>query len=118
MATLLTQRQQQSNGAVQFITQGAQVSQALQQSQGCSQANLVSDALGQAQQLAAAAGFTVGPVIAISDRSVSQLAPSVIRGGSFATFLTLGAYVWYAAVPVTPPSICTTVLKFRLYRYH
>ncbi len=68
----LVQLAQQSKQAVTFYVQGTQVSQAIEQSQPCSQASLISDAQAQAQSLAAAAGFTVGPVLAVSDGSGGQ----------------------------------------------
>jgi hypothetical protein len=116
--TLLTQLERQSGQAVSFYVQGAQVSQALQQSQPCSQASLVSDAQTQAQNLAAASGFTVGPVLAVSDGSLAQQPASVVSFvGSFAV---LGLVNSLVAVPPPFPSTptCTAVVKFQLYRFH
>jgi len=115
--TLLTQPEQQSGQAVSFNVQGAQVSQALQQSQPCSQANLVADAQTQAQNLAAAAGFTVGPVLAVSDGRLAQQPTSVVEAGRFAATIPLLSPYF---VPLLPPSTvtCTAVVKFQLYRFH
>ena len=118
-ATLLTHLQQQSQQTVQYYARETRVSPALQQSQGCSQANLVSDARTQAQNLAAATGFSVGPVLAISDGSGPPLIPSVVRIQTFASFLQVGAFLSSSApIYVTPPLTCAAVVKFRLYRYH
>lgn len=118
-ATVLTRLQQQSQRTVQFYAQETRVSPALQQSQGCSQANLVSDARTQAQNLAAATGFSVGPVLAVSDGSGPQLIPLLLQIQTFASFLQAGALLSpSAAIDVTPPLACSAVVKFRLFRYH
>ena len=116
MVTMLAQLGQQSQGTVSFIVEGAQVSRAAQQSQPCSQTALVADAQKQAQALASAAGFTVGPVLAVSDGSGVQGVPTAVRGESLAI---LGAFV-SAIPPVVPatPVTCTAVVKFQLYSYH
>lgn len=118
-ATLLAQLQQQSKQTVQFYAQETRISPALQQSQGCSQANLVSDARTQAQNLAAATGFSVGPVLAVSDGSGPPFIPSAVRIQTFASILQVGAILSSSApIYVTPPLTCAAVVKFRLFRYH
>lgn len=108
---LLTQLESQSKGAVSFYVQGTQVSQALQQSQPCSQAALVADARNQAQMLASAAGLTVGPVLAVSDGSAM---PTAVRG-----YVLAATFVSLISTPApTTPTICTAVVKFQLYSYH
>ena len=103
---------------VTFYVQGTQVSQALQQSQGCSQASLVSDARAQAQSLAVAAGFTAGPVLAVADGSSPQSPVAAARLGLIPNVLT-GAFISVASfVASTPPLTCTAVVKFQLLRYH
>jgi hypothetical protein len=111
---LLAQIEQQSNQAVTFYTQGTQISQALQQFQPCSQASLISDARAQANSLAAAAGFTLGPVLAVSDGSVGEVfnPAAVARVG----VLLSGAFI--SVFPTPPPVTCAAVVKFQLYRYH
>jgi len=117
--TSLVQLAQQSNQAVTFYVQGTQVSQALAQTQPCSQANLISDAQAQAQSLAAAAGFSVGPALAVSDGSGQ---PTAVAGRVYsylASFSTVGAFVALDTFAVsTPPITCTAVVKFQLLRYH
>ncbi|HTS47100.1 MAG TPA: SIMPL domain-containing protein [Bryobacteraceae bacterium] len=116
----LTQIAQQSNGAVSVSSQGTQVSQALQ-SQPCSQASLISDAQAQAQNLAAAAGFSVGPVLAVSDGSGSagQSPAAVVRYAFVGIVSTVSAFLELSSyVAPTPPITCTAVVKFQLLRYH
>jgi uncharacterized protein YggE len=112
---LLTQLESQSKGAVSFYVRGMQVSQALQQSQPCSQAALVADGRNQAQMLASAAGLTVGPVLAVSDGSgIRSAMPTAVRGYVFA-----GTFVSLISTPLpTTPTTCTAVVKFQLYSYH
>lgn len=111
--TKLEQQTSQRNASslVSFYVQGTQVSQALQASQPCSRANLIADAKAQAQKLATAAGYSVGPVLAVSDGSIG--APAF--GQVYAAVLVSGAY--YVATP-PPPVTCTAVVKFQLYQYH
>jgi len=117
--TSLVQLAQQSNQAVTFYVQGTQVSQALAQSQPCSQTSLVSDAQTQAESLAAAAGFSVGPVLAVSDGGLAPAAPAGIA--IIGSFTAVNAFVglFPNTVPVsTAPITCTAVVKFQLLRYH
>jgi len=97
---------------VSFYFQGTQVSQPSQSS--CSQAVLISDAQAQAQKLAAAAGFSVGPVLAVSDGTLSQ-APTAVQ--TFAVARNDLGFIssWYYA-PL-PPITCSATVKFRLNRY-
>jgi hypothetical protein len=97
-----------------FQFQGAYVSPQAFQSQSCSAKDLVADAQAQAQNVAAAAGFAVGSIIAISDGSSSATAvPNLARRlGDFA----LGA--WFNVSSFTPaPPDCYVEVKFKLLRY-
>jgi hypothetical protein len=115
----LVQLAQQSKQAVTFYVQGTQVSPALQQSQPCSQANLISDAQAQAESLAAAAGFTAGPVLAVSDGSGGQASAVPVRYAFAGSFSTLGAFLELGSYAAPPqPITCTAVVKFQLFRYH
>ena len=123
-AKRLAQIEQQSKQAVTFYTQGTQVSQALQQSQPCSQASLISDARVQASSLAAAAGFTVGPVLAVSDGSLDEAPAAVARLGAIPNVLTgsftgVVAFGGVSSLLVLPPQpvSCAAIVKFQLYRY-
>ena len=121
---LLEQLENQSREAVMFLVQGAQVSLALQQSQTCSETALVADAQSQAQTLAAAAGYTVGPVIAASDGSGVQMTPTGV------IYSVLGTNVGFVGIPATSvtyatpynaaptATTCTAVVKFQLYSFH
>ena len=102
---------QQSNGlTLSFNVQGAQVSTQSQQSQVCPIPDLLTDATAQAQKLAAAAGLSLGVVLAMSS------AASVPAGGISATpvFASLG---FVSTTYSTFPSICSMTVKFGLLRY-
>jgi uncharacterized protein YggE len=102
--------QNNSGLTLTFMINGTQVSQQLQQSQTCSNADLVSDATAQAQKLAAAAGFTLGPIQNLANAPLSQ--PSLVAteigyfANPFATF--------YFQPSVPTPVTCSLVVVFRL----
>jgi hypothetical protein len=95
--------------------QGAYVSPQAFQSQPCSAKDLVTDAQAQAQSVAAAAGFAVGSIIAISDGTSSSTAiPSfAARLGDFliGEWFNITAY----SIPVQPG--CHLEVKFKMLRY-
>lgn len=112
--TSLEQNITQNNSGLMltFNVNGTEVSPQLQQSQqsqSCSNANLISDATTQAQKLAAAAGMTLGPILKLSN---VPLAESSISGGFGVAELALAAYV----VPVnySPPLTCSLTVQFQL----
>jgi hypothetical protein len=99
-----------------FGVQGTQTSP-----QQCSTPDLISDARAQAQQLANAAGVTVGPIIGVSDLSAATIpagsiyvinAP-VIFGSVGTSFALLPAVL---TLPPTPPANCSLVVQFRMLR--
>jgi hypothetical protein len=117
---LLSQLDKQSGDSITFSPEGTQVSQGLQQSQPCSQTALVGDARAQAQSLAAAAGYTVGPVLAVSDGTGMQ-APSAVYANAESGVLTLVGTAanfesFLSAAPA--PATCAAVVKFQLFSYH
>ena len=61
--------QNNSGLTLTFTVEGTQASQShkMQQSQPCSNADLIADATAQAQKLAAAAGLTLGPILRLSN---------------------------------------------------
>lgn len=92
---------QGTNGlSLSFRVQGTQVSQQLAQSQTCSFSALFAGAQAQAQNLAAAAGASVGAVLALSSDVTSTC------GGGLSSFLP-GANA--------PP--CAMTVKFSLLRF-
>jgi hypothetical protein len=103
--------QNNSGLTLTFTIQGTQASQKVQQS--CSTADLIADATAQAQKLADAAGFMLGPILRVSTVPVAQTyaVPNIDErlgsfiSGDFSEFL-LG----YLASPVT----CTLLVKFQL----
>jgi hypothetical protein len=99
--------QNNSGMTLSFQVQGSQVSSDSIQSQACAAKGLVADAQTQAQNVAAAAGLAIGPIIAISDGSSSAAAPTFARVGDF----SVGNWI-----NPTPPG-CYLEVKFKLLRY-
>jgi hypothetical protein len=93
------------------LQSGAYVSPEACQSQSCSTKDLVGDAQAQAQNVAAAAGFAVGPIIKISDGS-SATTPAYVPNAVFSVGLASVLF----AYPTTP-SGCSLEVKFKLLRY-
>lgn len=101
-----------------FDVQNAQVSPELKKSQQCAPADLIADAQKQAQRLATASGFSVGPVLAVSDEAIAAVnaaIPTFIIGA-----LSAQPVLVLPPLPVyTPPTItCSLEVKFQLLRYH
>ena len=108
--------QNNSGLALTFSVNGTQVSQQLQASQTCSNADLIADATAQAQKLAAAAGITLGQILKLSN---VPLAPSAVGAtlGFFPTASIVGGllgsfpgFVQYVPSPVT----CSLSVQFQL----
>jgi uncharacterized protein YggE len=96
-----------------FQVQRTQFSPESIQSQSCAAKDLVAGAQTQAQNVAAAAGLYVGPIVAISDGS-SAMPTFAARVGDF----LIGNWInptglWYNP---TPPG-CSVEVKFKLLRY-
>jgi uncharacterized protein YggE len=98
----------QNNGLMlSFNVQGAQVSTQAQQSHVCPTSDLLADATTQGQKLAAAAGLSLGSVLAMaSGTSVS---------GSVGTPIAVSAVLSFA--PPVLPSVCSMIVKFALLRF-
>jgi hypothetical protein len=98
---------QQNNGlTLSFNVQGTQVSAQSQQSHVCPTADLLADATTQAQKLAAAAGLSLGSVLAMSGGT------SVPNGVVSASVTGLLSFA-----PPVLPSVCSMTVKFALLRY-
>jgi hypothetical protein len=99
---------QQNNGLMlSFNVQGTQVSAQSQQSHVCPTADLLADATTQAQKLAAAAGLSLGSVLALSSgTSIS---------GNVGTPVAVAAVLSFA--PPVLPSVCSMTVKFALLRF-
>ena len=99
---------QQNKGlTLSFNVQGNQVSAP---SQACPIPDLLADAHAQAQKLAAAAGLSLGTVLAMSSvtsvpSSIASVAP-VIQGS-----------ISFSATAPVFPSVCSMTVKFALLRY-
>jgi uncharacterized protein YggE len=94
--------QNNSGLTLSFSVEGTQVSQQLQQSQTCSNANLIADATAQAQQLATAAGLTLGPVLQLSNAGLTY------------GVLALPTLVEIVANNYVPPVSCSLTVQFQL----
>lgn len=108
--------QNNSGLALTFSVNGTQVSQQLQQSQACSNADLIADATAQGQKLASAAGMTLGPILKLSNVS---LAPSAV-GATLGFVPTLsfvsgnfGSFSWFVQ-PAPSPVTCSLSVQFQL----
>ncbi len=90
-------------------TQASKLSQQLQQSKPCSNADLVADATAQAQKLTAAAGLTLGPISRVSNAPPSQ--PALVVAN-----FALGGFIvpsfLFESVPQS--ATCSLVVKFQL----
>jgi uncharacterized protein YggE len=115
IASLVTLQQSMiknnSGMSLTFQFQGAYVSPEAFRSQSCSVKDLVADAQAQAQKLADAAGFALGPVLAISDGS-SATTPAYVPNAVFSVGLA-SVLLGYT----TTPSGCSIEVKFKLLRY-
>ncbi|MGB6943042.1 MAG: SIMPL domain-containing protein [Bryobacteraceae bacterium] len=90
-----------------FSVNGTQVSQQLQQSQSCSNSELIADATAQAQKLAAAAGLTLGSIAKLSNGSLPQT--YAVLYDPLVGYIVPNNFV-LASSPVT----CSLVVEFRL----
>jgi uncharacterized protein YggE len=101
--------QAKSGLTLSFTIAGTQVSAQALQSQTCSLSGLISDATSQAQSIAAAAGVTVGPILALSTSTASPIPAAVnFISGAFSS-------VYVAPSPYAPP--CGLTVKFGLLRF-
>lgn len=96
--------------SLSFTVAGTQVSQQLQQSQTCSDADLISDATAQAQTLAAAANLTLGPILKVSNVPAETAAVAQL-------FVPVTAVPVLSGVPlpsVSQPVTCSMLVEFQL----
>jgi uncharacterized protein YggE len=77
--------QNNSGLTLTFTVGGTQVSPQLQQSQSCSNSDLIADATAQAQKLTAAAGLTLGPILKLSNGP--SLQPTLVVANAFIGFI-------------------------------
>ena len=111
--TALTSLQQsilQANSAftLSFSVQSAQVSTSLLQSQTCNIAGLIVDATAQAQKLAAAAGLSLGSILAMSSNTSSPVSNNSVPLATIGTF---------SSGTLTTPQNCALTVKFTLTRF-
>ena len=109
--------QNNSGRTLEFQVQGTQVSAQAIQSQASAVKDLVADAQAQAQNLAAAAGLAIGPVVSISDgNSLAGTTSYAVYAGTTIPNerLSLSSFLlWYT----TSPPGCYLEVKFKLLRY-
>jgi uncharacterized protein YggE len=99
-----------NNGlTLSFNIAGTQVSQQLAQSQTCSLTGLIASATTQAQNLAAAGGVTLGPIIALSGSTSNVVStPPILYSGP-------GYFSSSGGTLAVPP--CAITVEFIIYRY-
>jgi len=106
LTTLQQNFTDQKNGlTLSFSISGTQISQQLAQSQTCSLSSLIANATTQAQNLAAAGGFNLGAILALSTSTYSTVVPTYTA--------VLGS------VPLNgsaAPSPCAITVKFNVTR--
>jgi hypothetical protein len=101
--------QNNSGLTLTFYLDGTRVSQQLQQSQTCSNSELIADATAQAQKISAAAGLPLGPIRSLSNTPLpgaTLLYANVINGAFVFNSLSPG----FASTPVT----CSLYVEFQL----
>jgi uncharacterized protein YggE len=106
-----TIRQNNSGLTLTFTIEGTQASQ---QAQSCSNADLIADATAQAQNLAASAGLTLGPILRVSNVPVAQMnaVPNIVE--RLGSFVSGGFSGFLFATPVPSPVTCSLLVKFQL----
>jgi uncharacterized protein YggE len=123
LASLATSQQgigQQSGWSLTYFVQGTKVSAELLASEACALPALVSDARAQAQQVAAAAGVSVGAIVALSDGGGVSLPVANSVSGQFASFSgatpTLGfaSFLLAPAIITSPAPSCSLTVQFQL----
>jgi spore germination protein YaaH len=109
--------QNNSGLTLTFAINGTQVSQQLQESQSCSNSDLIADATAQGQKLAAAAGLTLGPILRVSNVPVNQnyAVPSIVGrlGSSVSGVLFASFSDFLVSAPLTPVT-CSLLVTFQL----
>jgi hypothetical protein len=100
--------QNNSGLTLAFYVDGTQVSQQLQQSQSCSNSDLIADATAQAQKVSAAAGLTLGPIRSLSNTPLQE--PALL----YATNAIVGEIVPNNFVVYAPPVTCSIYVEFQL----
>jgi uncharacterized protein YggE len=106
----------QNNSGMSLMFQGTHVSSQAIQSQICAAKDLVAEAQAQAQNLAAAAGLYIGPILAISDGSSVPAARGYF--GFTSVYAVQASWVVNPFLGYSPtPSGCYLEVKFKLLRY-
>jgi uncharacterized protein YggE len=99
-----------------YVVTGVQVSEAA--TPACPRSDLIADATAQARKLSAAAGLTVGRILAVSDNppQVADVVPTLAgRSGSFSSFI-LGTPSGQQPLFPSPQFTCSLTVQFALGR--
>jgi hypothetical protein len=105
--------QNNSGLTLTFTVNGMQVSQQLQQSQSCSNADLIADATAHAQKLAAAAGLTLGTILKLSNVPAAQATAAQVDVAELVSFVS-GDFSDFLIGYVPSPVACSLRVKFQL----
>jgi len=107
MLTALEQSIGQANSGLtlSFQVSGTEASAALLASQSCSLVQLIANATTQAQQLANAAGLSIGPILAMSSGTSTPVAGQVIQSGAFISANLVTSHT------------CSVTVKFSMLKY-
>jgi hypothetical protein len=106
--------QNNSGLTLTFYVDGTEISQQLQQSQSCSNSDLIADATAQGQKLAAAAGLTLGPILKLSRTPLPQ--PTLVAESILVGYIVPNNYRLGDFSPgfVSPAVTCSLFVEFRL----
>lgn len=100
--------QANSGFTLSFSVQNAQVSTSLLESLSCNIPGLIANATAQAQKLAAAAGLTLGSILAMSSSTSSPVASNSVPVAVVGSF---------SSSNLTTPQSCALTVKFTLTRF-
>jgi len=97
---------------LEYYVQGASLSSQLRASNPCPYTAVFSDAQTQAQKVAAAAGITLGPVVALTDGSGAAIQGAFVASYSISV-IPLSGLLAQLVEPASTPS-CTLVVQYSL----
>ena len=108
----------QSVFGLSFYVAGTQASPELLAGQSCSKSDLIADATSQARVLSAAGGFSLGPILSMSDvggvAGAAWVPTASLVSGDFAAG-SLASFLLFTPVPLTSPVVsCSLTVKFRV----
>lgn len=120
LATLQQSIQENRQRTLSYSVQGTRVSSQLAASITCPYPGLVQDATAQAQAIAFAAGFALGPILSVEQTGSNQAVPTYAARAAFfysGTPLALSAFLVGVPSPnllATTPTACYLTATFKL----